>query len=52
MPSVNALTDYARHQPDLGVPSLYYVTHLDTTGEPLDADVWGQIRAAWERTPR
>ncbi len=49
MPSINALTQYARHQPDLGVPSLYYITNLDTTGEPLDPDVFGQIRSAWER---
>jgi hypothetical protein len=44
---------YLPLQAALGVPSLYYVDHIDSTGEPLEAedyqllrDVWGSYRAA------
>ena len=32
-------------KPELGVPSLYYATHLDLTGEALDEDDYAAIRA-------
>lgn len=61
MPSLSALREYVSRQPELGVPSLYYVTHLDTTGESIDTEVFATIRSAWatpltaskgRRTPR
>ncbi|MGH3631970.1 MAG: hypothetical protein ACRDRL_31580, partial [Sciscionella sp.] len=47
MPSLAALREYVDLQPSLGVPSLYYATHLDTTGEALTADDYARIRKAW-----
>lgn len=47
MPSLTAFREYVGVQPTLGVPSLYYVTHLDTTGEALTADDYARIRRAW-----
>ncbi|MFK7693212.1 hypothetical protein [Paenibacillus sp. HJGM_3] len=40
--------DYVRLQPELGVPSLYYVSHLDMTKEPLEPDDYALIRETWE----
>jgi hypothetical protein len=49
MPSLAAMREYVRAQPDLGVPSLYYVSHLDTTGEALTAADFELIRRTWSR---
>jgi hypothetical protein len=32
----------------IGVPSLYYSSHLDATGEELDDDDYAALRAVWE----
>jgi hypothetical protein len=34
---------------ELGVPSLYYATELDVSGEQLDDDDYAALRAAWGR---
>jgi hypothetical protein len=47
MPNKDAWRAYTRLQPELGVPSLYYVTHIDSTGEALDAEDYALIREAW-----
>jgi hypothetical protein len=47
MPSEPALVEYARVQPELGVPSLYYASHLDTTGGPISRQTFDEIRMAW-----
>lgn len=47
MPSLAAWREYAAEQPSLGVPSLYYCTHLDTTGEALTEADYALIRAHW-----
>jgi hypothetical protein len=47
LPSLAAMRDYIDAQPSLGVPSLYYATHLDTTGEALTSDDYARIRKAW-----
>jgi hypothetical protein len=47
MPSLQALREYVDFQPSIGVPSLYYITHLDTTGEPLCGEDYARIRHAW-----
>lgn len=38
---------YLEIQPELGVPSLYCVTHIDSTHEPLDEDDYRLIRQVW-----
>jgi hypothetical protein len=38
---------YARIQPELGVPALYYATHVDLTGEPFDAADYRLLRDTW-----
>lgn len=47
MPNKDAWRAYTRLQPQLGVPSLYYVTHIDSTGEALDAEDYRLIRESW-----
>ncbi|MGH3621084.1 MAG: hypothetical protein ACRDQ5_04745, partial [Sciscionella sp.] len=47
MPSLTAFREYVAVQPTLGVPSLYYVTHLDTTGEAFTAEDYARLRRAW-----
>lgn len=39
--------EYLRVQPSLGVPSLYYVDHIDSTGEPLEEDDMALLREHW-----
>jgi hypothetical protein len=34
---------------ELGVPSLYYATHLDWSGEELDGADYAALRRSWER---
>jgi hypothetical protein len=41
--------EFLELKPELGVPSLYYATHIDLTGEPLDEDDYAAIRRAWAR---
>jgi hypothetical protein len=40
---------YLPLQAELGVPSLYYVTHVDSTGEPLLPEDYELIRRVWRR---
>jgi hypothetical protein len=47
MPDKAAWRAYLSLQPELGVPSLYYVTHIDSTGEALDAEDYALIRESW-----
>lgn len=49
MPSRRAWREWVQAQPGLGVPSLYYATHLDTTGEELTAGDFADLRRAWAR---
>jgi hypothetical protein len=49
MPNKAAWRAYTRLQPELGVPSLYYATHIDATGEALDAEDYRLIRESWAR---
>jgi hypothetical protein len=39
-------------KPELGVPALYYVSHLDRTGERLGEDDYDALRRTWERWRR
>jgi hypothetical protein len=47
MPSKAAWRAYTSLQPELGVPSLYYATHVDATGEALEAEDYRLIRESW-----
>jgi hypothetical protein len=47
MPSLAAFREYVDVAPKLGVPSLYYATHLDTTGEALTPADFARLRAVW-----
>jgi hypothetical protein len=47
MPSRAAFLEYTCAQPGIGVPSLHYLTHLDTTGEPLREEDFALIKGAW-----
>lgn len=47
MPDKAAWRAYTSLQPELGVPSLYYASHIDATGEALEADDYRLIREAW-----
>jgi hypothetical protein len=40
--------EYISLKPGLGVPALYYATHIDSTGEALDASDYELIRSVWE----
>jgi hypothetical protein len=40
---------YTALQPELGVPSLYFATHIDSTREPLEEDDYALIRDSWRR---
>jgi hypothetical protein len=51
MPDPASFRDYVTEQPNLGVPSLYYATHLDDNGtqvEMTDND-YRLIRMSWEK---
>lgn len=41
--------DYVNIQADLGVPSLYFATHIDSTGEALEDEDYALIRSCWQR---
>lgn len=49
MPSREAWREYLAVKHELGVPSLYYATHIDSTGEALDAADYKALRDAWKR---
>ena len=40
---------YMKLQTDLGVPSLYYVSHIDSTKEPLRVEDYRLIQKIWEQ---
>jgi hypothetical protein len=50
MPSLEAWREYAKIQPDLGNPCLYYVTGMETTKELLTDEDFAMLRATWEST--
>jgi hypothetical protein len=41
--------EYLELKPELGVPSLYYATHLDLSGEALEPSDYAAIRRSWAR---
>jgi hypothetical protein len=49
IPTREAWREYLAIKHELGVPSLYYATHIDQTGEPLEPEDYEALRAAWAR---
>jgi hypothetical protein len=49
IPSLAAWREYLAVKPELGVPSLYYATHVDATGEPLGPEDYHLLRSVWNR---
>ena len=47
MPDRSTWREYLAVQPELGVPSLYYATHIDTSGEALTANDYALVRKVW-----
>lgn len=47
MPSIQALDEWIDTAPTLGVPSLYYATHLDTTSQPIPDSTLERLHRAW-----
>jgi hypothetical protein len=46
-PTKKAWLDYIKIQPKCGIPSLYYVTHIDSTREPITGRDWAVVRRLW-----
>jgi hypothetical protein len=49
VPDKTTWREYLEAKPELGVPSLYYATRLDGTGEQLDEDDYAALRETWSR---
>jgi len=49
MPSLEAWREYARFQPEIGNPCLYYVTGIETTKEKFTDEDWIMIRKTWSK---
>lgn len=41
--------EYVAAQPEIGVPSLYYATGIDLSGEPLQPEDYALVRESWAR---
>jgi hypothetical protein len=46
--SRDAWEEYAKAQPSIGVPALYYVSAIETTREPLEKKHFKMIKKTWE----
>jgi hypothetical protein len=46
-PGLEGWRAYTRTKPALGVPALYYATHLDLTGEALEEADYALLRETW-----
>ena len=47
VPDLAVWREYAVLKPQLGVPALYYATHVDLTGEPFGAREYDLLRTTW-----
>jgi hypothetical protein len=47
IPDKRSWREFLEVKPEIGVPSLYYATNLDATGEALDADDYAALRRVW-----
>ncbi|HEU5138349.1 MAG TPA: TIM-barrel domain-containing protein, partial [Bacillales bacterium] len=49
MTDKKAWRDYVHLQPELGVPSLYFASHIDATKESLDPEDYELVRESWDK---
>jgi hypothetical protein len=49
VPDLATWRDYLGVKLDLGVPALYYSTHVDSTGEAFGEEDYAALRDAWAR---
>jgi hypothetical protein len=47
VPNKREWREFLAVKPEIGVPSLYYASHLDATGEELDEDDYAALRAVF-----
>lgn len=47
VPDKRSWREFLAVKRDIGVPSLYYATHLDATGEALDDDDYAALKEVW-----
>jgi hypothetical protein len=47
VPDLATWRDFLEAKPELGVPSLYYATHLDLSGEALEEVDYAALRRVW-----
>jgi hypothetical protein len=47
VPNLAEWRAYARVKTSLGVPALYYATHVDNTGEPFEPEDYAVLRETW-----
>ena len=47
MPDKRSWREFLETKPAIGVPSLYYATHVDSTGEPLEDEDYAALRRVW-----
>ena len=47
MPSLKAWREYAKFQPKIGNPCLYYVTGIETTYEPFENEDFDLLKRTW-----
>jgi hypothetical protein len=47
-PDLETWRAYLTVKPQLGVPSLYYSSHIDISGEPLTDDDYERVRLTWD----
>jgi hypothetical protein len=47
VPDKRSWRAFLQAKPGIGVPSLYYASHLDRSGEELDDDDYAALRTAW-----
>jgi hypothetical protein len=47
VPDLRSWREYLAVKPRLGVPALYYATHVDRTGEPLADEDYAALRETW-----
>jgi hypothetical protein len=49
VPDLATWREYLAAKLDFGVPALYYVSHVDSTGEAFEQEDYAALRAAWAR---
>ena len=49
VPDKRSWRQFLDSKPGIGVPSLYYATHIDSTGEALDEEDYAALRRVWGR---